>query len=94
MRAQREISSKEFGEWIAFESTSPGYPERGDLQAALVSCSIARFSGAKKKYNINDFLLKFGGPVRKSIEELKVKFTFWKSMMNASNKMKQKKKKK
>ena len=87
------MSSREYAEWIAFERNSPGEPERGDLQAALISCSIARFSGAKKKYKIDDFLLKFSGPVRKTIEELKVKFTFWKNMLNASNKMKQKKKK-
>lgn len=58
-RAQSEISSAEFVEWIAYERVSPGNPERGDLRTALLCSLVARIAGNKKYTEIQDFLLKF-----------------------------------
>ena len=56
---QDTMSSAEFAEWLAFDRISPDYPERGDIQAALIATTVAN-RGRKKPLPLNDFLLKFG----------------------------------
>ena len=41
-RAQEEISSREFIEWLAFDSIDPGEPVRSDMNAAMISSIIAK----------------------------------------------------
>lgn len=74
---QRVMSSKEFAEWRAFDITSPGEPERSDLQAALVSHVIANVNRDKKKrarpFALSDFLLRFDVKERQHHSVLKAK---------------------
>jgi len=83
-KAQGEICSREFGEWTAYESLSPGEPERSDLQTALVACTVANVMRGKKgrPFRIKDFLLKFDLPERKTVEEIKMKLALWKNGLN------------
>ena len=92
-RAQCEINSKEFGEWLAYEEISPGDPERADLRAALISCTMANVMKAKKgkPLQIKNFLLKFDQPVRRTVEEVKAKLFSWKSSLAGAVKKEKKK---
>ena len=83
-RAQREINSREFGEWVAYEEFAPGDPERADLRTALIACTMANVMRGKKgrPFQIKDFLLKFDLPVRKTMEDVKVKLLQWKASVN------------
>ena len=69
---------------MAYESLSPGEPERSDLQTALVACTMANVMRGKKgrPFQIKDFLLKFDLPERKSAEEIKMKLALWKDGLN------------
>lgn len=58
--AQRWISSREFGEWKAFDRISPIGDIRSDWQAALIASTVARVFASKGKHRIGDFLLRFG----------------------------------
>ena len=55
------MSSKEFVEWCAYDRTSPGYPERGDIQVALLAATLVNCHRSKKSKpaKIKDFLLTF-----------------------------------
>jgi len=91
-RAQCEINSKEFGEWLAYEEISPGDPERADLRAALISCTMANVMKAKKgkPLQIKDFLLKFDLP-RKTAGEVRTKLFSWKASLGGAVKKENKK---
>ncbi len=56
------MSIYEFMEWQAYYDFDPFGNERGDLQAALISCVIANANrdGISKVFKIEDFMLKFG----------------------------------
>lgn len=58
--AQRWITSREFGEWKAFDKISPIGDIRSDWQAALVASTIAKVFASRGKHMIGDFLLRFG----------------------------------
>lgn len=97
-RAQQEIDSREFSEWMAYEEISPGDPERADLRAALIAHTVASCMAAKKgrRFKLKDFLLRFrkGPPQRKSAKDLKTKLIAWKTGHNAQFEKDGKKKKK
>jgi hypothetical protein len=57
-RAQAEISSAEFAEWIAYCGIDPFGEERDDLRAALVACTVAN-TFSKKRYKPADFMPDF-----------------------------------
>jgi len=80
------MTSAEFGEWLVYDQMSPGDPERGDLQAAVVAMTIANAHKGKKgkPFEIKDFLLRFKDrrPVAKTPKELKIKLTSWLSVCN------------
>lgn len=88
-RAQLEIDSKEFAEWIAFNTINPGDPERGDMNTAQVCSLLANIHRGKgeKPYELSDFRLQFGDtePVRKSTRELKTKLLMWRGMHKTIN---------
>jgi len=92
-RTQREISSREFGEWMAYDEISPGDPERADLRAALISCTMANVMKTKKgrPLQIKNFLLKFDLPARKTAEEVKAKLLSWKAGLVGAVKKEKKK---
>ena len=59
-RVQEEVDAFEFVQWQVYEELSPGEPERGDIQSALVASVVANaFRSGRKAYRIQDFLLKF-----------------------------------
>lgn len=60
LEAQRFISSREFGEWKAFDRISPIGDVRSDWQAALIASTVAKVFGSKGWRPVSDFLLTFG----------------------------------
>ena len=49
-KAQREISSAEFAEWIAYDRIDPFGEERADLRAAIIAATVANaFRGKNGK---------------------------------------------
>ena len=78
------MSSKEFGEWMAYEKLEPSEPYRGDAQTALICFTIVntlrQLIGAKGTGpKFTDFLLKFEPKtlVRIPYEQLEAKMKGW-----------------
>ena len=72
---QQEYDARDFAWWCTYERISPGFPERGDIHAALVSSTVANaFGGKGRKFGLKDFLLKFGvSPVENTVTGMKEK---------------------
>jgi len=71
--AQRWISSREFGEWLAYDRISPIGPERQDWHAALLASTFANAFRGKNRapFRIKDFMPQFdGGHRRRTVEEI------------------------
>jgi hypothetical protein len=86
---RREMDSKEFTEWIAYEQIDPGEPERSDLRAALMACTVANaHKGARGRlYKISDFLLKFKTPRKEPNQKsIKTKLQYWLTNYRAQRK--------
>lgn len=64
------MSSNEFADWIAYYQLQPFGPYRGDVQAAMVACTIAN-ANAKKgtHYAPKDFIPKFVTPGQRAQED-------------------------
>lgn len=60
-RAQQEIDSAEFAEWMAFYRLEPWGRDVEDRPAALVASTIANVnrSAKRKPYKIDDFMLHY-----------------------------------
>jgi len=98
-KAKKEISSKEFSEWMVYESISPGYPEREGLNAALIAQTIYNMHITKGKPRpLKDFIIKFpgSGDSEKSDKEgwrgLKERLRIWAQTHNKKLKEKEKEK--
>ena len=81
-RTQEEISSREFIEWLAYDSIDPGEPVRSDMNAAMISSIIANVNRDPKKrarpYEPKDFMWDFEGRTRKApAKEIKMKLELW-----------------
>lgn len=74
-KAQMEIDSYEFSEWMGYEKISPADPERSDLRAALICATIANTFRSKKSktYKVTDFMIRFTEPIKRSAKELRMK---------------------
>ena len=75
-RAQTEIDSREFAEWVAFNSSDPFSINRTEAMLSIVAALIAN-QGRKQGAKIlqpEDFIPKYGPPKRDSDEDLYVKF--------------------
>ena len=62
---QREISSREFAEWLAFYRLEPFGEERADLRMAVLAALIANVNRNPKKRRVftpEDFMPKFEPP--------------------------------
>ena len=96
-RAQREINSKEFAEWIAYERIEPGDPIRSDWRSAMIAWVISQTMATKKtKMEIKDFMPKFGENLpedKKDWRSIKQKMLSWAEINNQRNRVKEKKKK-
>ena len=57
-RCQREVNSKEYAWWMAYDRIDPIGQERDDIRAALICETIAKAAG-NKNCSIDDFILKF-----------------------------------
>lgn len=82
---QHRMSSREFSEWIAYDSIDPGEPERGDYRHAMLSCLVAnllRWKGPKLK--LKNFLPDFKPRVRLTWKDIKKKLVFWKAGHNVT----------
>ena len=92
------IDSREFTEWLAYDSIQPGEPTRSDVQAAMIAATLANVNRDPKKkaapFTISDFMPKYGqqeqDPRRMSQKEIKQRLSIWKKGYE-SNKKKGKK---
>lgn len=57
-RAQEEIDSAEFTEWMAYYQLEPFGEERADLRAAIIASTIAN-AFSKKRSKPQDFMPQF-----------------------------------
>jgi len=71
-QAQREITSAEFSEWLAYNQVQPWGPERQDWRFAQM-CAILANCFDEKDHEIDEFLPKFREQKPKSSEEIKQK---------------------
>jgi len=70
-QAQREVSSREFIEWIGFYTLEPFGDARGDLQAARI-CETVEANLNKKPRSFEKFVLDFDQRPQ-TVEEMKSK---------------------
>ena len=81
--AQREVSSKEFAEWMAYHRIDPIEPLRSDFRFAMIASIIANIGGRKKgtrAFKIEDFMPKFGAEREQSQDEIKNNLNLWLKM--------------
>ena len=87
--AQRKIDSHEFAEWLAYDRISPIGEERQDLNAGIISATIANAHAAKgRHFKAADFMPDFEKPYKRaSVEEMmmRVKMAFGGKIRNGSN---------
>ncbi len=76
--------------WLAFDQISPGYPERGDLQAARICEVISGVHTTKRSRlrPLTDFLLRFGPKkvVRQTAQVIKMKLLAFKASFEEARK--------
>ena len=93
--AQRDIDSREFAEWIAYEDIAPGNPERADLNAAFICVAISNAMRGKKGRSAKpaDYMPKFRARRRvlPSVHELKRKLGIGLNMAKKGLEAKEKK---
>lgn len=82
---QRMITSKQFSEYrVFFKQFEPLESDRADIRAASIEQTVSNLARMWQKrpgraYKISDFLLDFKPKTKVSWQELKMKFTFWKT---------------
>ncbi len=59
--AMREISSREFAEWIAYDQLEPFGEQRADLRAGITAATVANVNRGKgqRPFAAADFMPKF-----------------------------------
>jgi hypothetical protein len=79
-RAQEEISSSEFSEWLRFLASEPSSDQKRSYEAASICLTIARANG-NKNVHLEDFLLKYDTAETRTKKvgpnELKAKLFSW-----------------
>ena len=96
-KAQHEIDSREFVQWMAFDIIEPGEPVRMNYHFARLMALLANVNRDAKKqrrpYQINEFLLKFTNPfaqrARKTQAQIKNIFLQWKVVWDAAEEERQ-----
>ena len=63
-RAQEEISSREFAEWLAYNRLEPWGQERADLRAAIIAATVANCNRGSdtRPFAAKDFMPDFSRP--------------------------------
>lgn len=89
---QRQIDSREFGEWMARERMEPRGRERGDIQAALIASVIANVNRGKRSrpFKIKDFVLRWQrrGGKQQSVNDMRAIFKTYADIHNELSKAK------
>lgn len=69
--AQQAISSREFGEWIAYDRLSPIGDDRADLRTGIETSAIVNILAGKpsRRSRPIDFMPKFHQPAKSSLAE-------------------------
>ena len=94
-RAQREIDSQEFAEWMAYSNWEPFGPEREDQRAGMIAALTANVNRDPAKrpepYDVEDFFPRYDTAERKAAAQvqeapnLESKLTAWAAAMAAAN---------
>lgn len=88
-RAQREIDSAEFSEWMAYSVWEPFGPEREDQRAGMVAALIANVNRDPKHrpqpYDVEDFFPRYEQEAEEQEQEadLESKLMSWVTVMSA-----------
>lgn len=84
--AQQRVSSSEFTYWKAFHRINPIGSVRDDYHAAQVAWMIAKtHSGKGRGPKFENFILKFKGREKPSVEKLTANLMTWMNLYNGSN---------
>lgn len=87
-RCQREVSSAEFAEWIAYYTVEPFGEQRADLRSAIIATVIANVNRGKgqRPFKTDDFMPDFGKPDKRkqSDEQIAATFTAFIEQHNAA----------
>lgn len=76
-RAQQEIDSREFAEWVALYTLEPFGPERLDLAAARIAATVAAGASGKSQ-RLQDHMPDFGSaPMRQSKQQVRNAIQGW-----------------
>lgn len=84
-RAQREVDSREFAEWMAYADVEPFGPEREDYRAGVIAALTANVNRDPKQrqqpYDVEDFFPRYGHkeapPAEVTEDALSSKLTAW-----------------
>ena len=74
-QAQREIDSREFAEWIAFDRIQPIGPDRQDVLAGTIAATVANCAMGRRHgpaYQWQDFAPKWGGDRQRAKEQANI----------------------
>ena len=89
-RAQLEIHSDEFSEWIVYNRLEPFGEERADLRSAIVASVFANINRGKgqREFKVEDFMPKFNEQAKpkQSLAQMRQIFGSFASAHNASQK--------
>ena len=81
------MTMRELAEWLAYYDSNPFGPERGDLQAGIITSMVANVN-SKKKYTASDFMPNFKKEKPQTMEEMKQVVEQWKGIAEAAQKAK------
>lgn len=88
---QREVNSREFTEWRAFDRISPLRDLRLDYNAAMIAATIVNvMTDRRTTVKVSDLVLDFGGKVRSTPEEIERKALIIAEKINAAQAEKEK----
>lgn len=68
-QAQREISAREFGEWVAYDRIEPFGEVRADLRSGIVASVIANANSSRHTFRASEFMPRFEPPKPQTDEE-------------------------
>ncbi len=80
--AQRMCPYREFLEWVVFYNQDPWGPERADLNAGIISATIANVNRGKnqKAYAPKDFMPEYGKKQRRKLTDPKAQQAYLRAL--------------
>ena len=72
---------------MAFAQVEPFGPERADLRAAIIACTMANAWRGKNQrpFRVSEFMPKFELPVQQTITEMKRALQQWQKVLKQNN---------